>query len=265
MRTGSVRVPLRSPGRGGRRGIAGVSQELMDLRLHRPRPDAVIVRVSGPVDALTAPVLAERVGKQLDRAPFVVLDLGGVSVLGPQGLTILLMLHQEAMARGVELHIVGVERDVVRRPLHARGLGQLVRFDSTVDAVIAELPRPMGSHVDSRPTEPGGDPRSRLRSVNAGPSAAPVRHAGGGSDDEIAHGRNAPDGANLVDLASGLSINSCAPGAGDGATRVAKEANSIRRTGATHQRPGPEPESLSAGRGPAARRIRRGRPGNISR
>jgi anti-anti-sigma regulatory factor len=59
---------------------------------------------------MTAPVLAERVGKQLLRVPHVVLDLGEVSVLGPQGLTVLLMLCQEAMARGVELHVVGVER-----------------------------------------------------------------------------------------------------------------------------------------------------------
>jgi anti-anti-sigma factor len=122
----------------------------MDLRLHMPRPDVVIVRVSGAVDPVTAPVLAARVGKQLLRMPHVVLDLGEVSVLGPQGLTVLLMLYQEAMARGVELQIVGVERDAVRRPLHARGLAQLVRFDATVDAVVASLPLPVRSRVGSR-------------------------------------------------------------------------------------------------------------------
>jgi anti-anti-sigma regulatory factor len=57
---------------------------LMDLRLHMPRPDVVIVRVSGAVDPVTAPVLAALVGKQLLRMPHVVLDLGEVSVLGPQ-------------------------------------------------------------------------------------------------------------------------------------------------------------------------------------
>jgi anti-anti-sigma factor len=77
------------------------------------------------------------------RVPHVVLDLGEVSALGPQGLTVLLMLCQEAMAREVELHIVGVERDAVRRPLQARALAQLVRFDATVDAVIASLPLPV--------------------------------------------------------------------------------------------------------------------------
>ncbi|HEX4103754.1 MAG TPA: hypothetical protein VHY21_24970 [Pseudonocardiaceae bacterium] len=51
------------------------------------------------------------------------------------------MLCREAMARGVELHVVGVERDAVCRPLHARGLAELVRFDATVDALIADLPR----------------------------------------------------------------------------------------------------------------------------
>jgi anti-anti-sigma factor len=122
----------------------------MDLRLHMPRPDVVIVRVSGAVDPVAAPVLAALVGKQLLRVPHVVLNLGEVTVLGPQGLTVLLMLYQEAMARGVELQIVGVERDAVRRPLHARGLAQLVRFDATVDAVIASLPLPVRSRVGSR-------------------------------------------------------------------------------------------------------------------
>jgi anti-sigma B factor antagonist len=121
----------------------------MDLRLHMPRPDVVIVRVSGSVDPVTAPMLAQRVGKQLTRVPHVIVDLGEVSVLSPQGLTVLLMLYQEAMARGVKLHIVGVERDAVRRPLHARGLAQLVSFGATVDGVIASLPLPVRSRVDS--------------------------------------------------------------------------------------------------------------------
>lgn len=152
--------PVREVGgeRWGLRARAGGGEpELVDLRLYRPRPDVVIVRVSGTVGGVTAPVLAERVGKQLDRAPHVVLDLGDVHVLGPQGLTVLLMLHQQAMARGVELHIVGVEHDAVRRPLHARGLAQLVRLDSTVDAVIAALPRPVISRGGSGRIGPDGD------------------------------------------------------------------------------------------------------------
>jgi anti-anti-sigma factor len=119
--------------------------ERVDLRLHMLRPDVVIVRVSGTVDEVTAPLVAERVGKQLHRAPHVVLDLGDVSVLGPQGLTVLLMLHQQAMTHGSRLHIVGVKRDA----LHARDLAQLVKFDATVDMVIAMLTHPVISRGGS--------------------------------------------------------------------------------------------------------------------
>lgn len=55
----------------------------LDLRLHKPRPDVVIVRVIGTVDSFGASLLAQRVGAQLNRAGHVVIDLGGVSVLGP--------------------------------------------------------------------------------------------------------------------------------------------------------------------------------------
>jgi hypothetical protein len=53
----------------------------------------------------------------------------------------------------MQLHTVGVERDALRRPLHARGLAHLVRFDSTVDEVIAELPLPVISRAGSHPDE----------------------------------------------------------------------------------------------------------------
>ncbi|HEX4103007.1 MAG: hypothetical protein WAN20_24495 [Pseudonocardiaceae bacterium] len=94
----------------------------------------------------------------------------------------------------MQLHTVGVERDALRRPLHARGLAHLVRFDSTVDEVIAELPLPVisraGSHPDeddpdsvydlgqdhARPVGPSGEHGPRLRSVHAtGP--APDHHS----------------------------------------------------------------------------------------
>jgi anti-anti-sigma factor len=114
----------------------------MDLRLHAPTPDVVIVRVSGPVQGVAARVLVNRVGKQLSRAPHVVLDLSDVSVLDPRGLTVLSMLHQQAMARETQLHIVGVEHEVVRRALHSTGLTQLLSRESTADAVIAALPGP---------------------------------------------------------------------------------------------------------------------------
>lgn len=119
----------------------------LDLRVYAPIPDVVIVRVGGPVDNLTAPLLADRVGKQFTRAPHVIIDLGEVNILSPHGLTVLRTLHREATARGRKVHIVGAEHDVVRRPLQATDLAQLLNFASTADAVIAGLPRPIVTRV----------------------------------------------------------------------------------------------------------------------
>ncbi len=119
----------------------------------------VIVRVSGTVDRLNAPLLAELAGKQLNRAPHVVIDLGSVSVLGPQGLTVLLALHQQATARGTKLYIVGAEHDAVRRPLHVMGLAQLLSLNPTADAVVAALPRPSREWGDVT----GGGPLNATR------------------------------------------------------------------------------------------------------
>jgi anti-anti-sigma factor len=80
--------------------------------------------------------LAELVRKQLNRAPHVVIDLANVNVLGPRGLAVLLMLHQEAMALGTDLRIVGADHDAVHHPLRVTGLTQLLSFDSTADAVL---------------------------------------------------------------------------------------------------------------------------------
>lgn len=131
--------------------------ELMDLRLHAPRPDVVIVRVSGPVNGLAARRLADRVGKQLHRAPHVVLDLGEVSVLGGWGLTVLSRLHQQALARGTQLHIVGAAHDAVGRALRATGLAPLASRESTADAVIATLPGPVISGVGAGRLGPDPD------------------------------------------------------------------------------------------------------------
>ena len=124
--------------------------ELVDLlRLHTPTPDVVIVRVSGTLYRREAQLLAELARKQLNRAPHVVIDLGDVSVLGARGVAVLLTLHQEARARGTDLHIVGAEHDAVHRPLQVTGLAQLLSLDSTADAVIASLPRRARSGASS--------------------------------------------------------------------------------------------------------------------
>jgi anti-anti-sigma factor len=128
----------------GVRPCAGGEQELMDLRLHAPRSDVVIVRVSGPVDELAASVLADRVGKQLHRAPHVIVDLGDVSTLCPRGLTVLSTLYQKAMAQQTRLYIVIAEHDELQ--LHTTSLAPMLSLEPTVDAVISALSEPVMPH-----------------------------------------------------------------------------------------------------------------------
>ncbi len=161
--------PIReAPGErlGPRPRADGDEPELMDLRLHAPRRDVVIVRVSGAVDRPTAArLLADRVGKQLHRAPHVVLDLGGVSVLDCRGVAVLSTLHQQAMRRGTQLHVVGAEHRAVRRALHATGLAQLLSLEATADAVIAALPHPARPRAASGLTPGNEDPAGGLNPV----------------------------------------------------------------------------------------------------
>jgi anti-anti-sigma factor len=121
-------------------GCGGESEQRvadLDLRVHAPVPEVVIVRVRGTVDTHTAPLLAARVGQQLHRTPHVVVDLGEVTVLDPRGLAVLLTVHQTATASGTEIHTAGAERDVARRALRITGLDELLTLDPTADAVIA--------------------------------------------------------------------------------------------------------------------------------
>jgi anti-anti-sigma factor len=118
----------------------------LDVRVHTPIPEVVIVRVGGTVDRCTAPVLAQRVEKQLTRAPHVVVDLGDVTAVDPRGLAGLRTLHHQATASGTEIHITGADDDAVRHALRITGLDQLFTLDPTADMVIANL-RPVGIPV----------------------------------------------------------------------------------------------------------------------
>jgi anti-anti-sigma factor len=111
----------------------------LDLRVHAPVPEVVIVRVRDTMDTHTAPLLAARVGQQLHPAPHVVVDLTEVTVLDPPGLAVLLTVHQRATASGTQIHLAGAEHDVARRALRTTGLDQLLTLDPTADAVIAGL------------------------------------------------------------------------------------------------------------------------------
>jgi anti-anti-sigma factor len=115
----------------------------LDVRLHVPIPDVVVVRVSGAVDEVTGPALARRVGQQLGRAPHVVIDLQDVDTPCGRFLHLLWALHRRAAAAGTQLH-VSTERNEVLRSLQHSGLDQLVPVRPAAEMVVAGLVAAVG-------------------------------------------------------------------------------------------------------------------------
>lgn len=138
---GGVRAPQRQPD--------------VEVRLHAPLPQVVIVRVAGTVAGSGVGLVAERVAQQLGRAANVVLDLDEVRVLDTDGVNVVLDLHRQAIARGVRLHVAGADHEAVSAPLRLTGVvDELPDLAPCADAVVARLRRP-------DPTGgPAGGPRS---------------------------------------------------------------------------------------------------------
>lgn len=111
----------------------------MRLLVNRPGRDVVVVTVSGEVDALTAPRLAELVQHRLLARPsLLVVDLSAVAFLGVAGLGVLLRFAAEATARGVELRIVTGQSPVVQRILDVTGAGRELPITSEPEVRLAE-------------------------------------------------------------------------------------------------------------------------------
>jgi anti-anti-sigma factor len=97
----------------------------MRLLVARPGPGVVVVTVSGEVDALTAPRLAELVHHRLLATPaLLVVDLSAVTFLSVAGLRVLLRGALEATVRDVELRMVTSTSPVVQRILAVTGVGR---------------------------------------------------------------------------------------------------------------------------------------------
>lgn len=116
------------------RAVPGPDEPL-DVRLHAPSPDTVIVRVLGPLDGRSGAALAVRVRQQLHRAPHVILDLTSVTWLDLRVGIELRALRAIAADYGTHLH-VAAENERVVEGLRLIGLGEHV-VSGTADAVLA--------------------------------------------------------------------------------------------------------------------------------
>lgn len=100
------------------------------------RGRAVVLTISGEVDALTAPRLADAIERVWVHEPEVlVADLEQVAFLASAGLSVLLMAREHAARRGCELRVVAGNRETFR-PLHLTGIdGEIAVFESCTQAL----------------------------------------------------------------------------------------------------------------------------------
>ncbi|MHA6626310.1 STAS domain-containing protein [Pseudonocardia sichuanensis] len=121
--------------------VAAPEPDQLEVRLHSPTPEVVLMRVNGDLDVTTARALAARAGQQLLRAPHLVIDLTDVRFLGIRGLDTLRALHEQATATGTQVHLAAPHH-AVRRPLRLSGLDQLLPTDSSAEMILARLATP---------------------------------------------------------------------------------------------------------------------------
>jgi ABC-type transporter Mla MlaB component len=112
----------------------------LDVRLHAPTPDTVIVWLAGPLRRSTMPLLMLRVRQQLHRATRIIIDLSSVTHLDCHAVTDLLTLRVHSARCGVRLHIAGGDNGAIAEPLRLlEPFGPLT--EGNADAVLASLPR----------------------------------------------------------------------------------------------------------------------------
>jgi MFS superfamily sulfate permease-like transporter len=110
----------------------------LDVRLHAPTTDTVIVWVAGPIRQADAPLLTLRIRQQLERAMHVILDLSSVTWLEPTVAADLRTLEADADKRGCRLHIAGAGNAAIAEPLRLlESAHQLA--SGPADAVLAAL------------------------------------------------------------------------------------------------------------------------------
>jgi anti-sigma B factor antagonist len=103
--------------------------------------EAVVVSVSGEVDALTAPSVAETVlGVLGERPARVVIDLLAVSFLGSAGLALLVEAQQVAGLQHTMLRVVAAG-PVTLHPLQVTGLDRQFSVHATRDDALAAAPQ----------------------------------------------------------------------------------------------------------------------------
>jgi anti-sigma B factor antagonist len=108
-----------------------VDIDIMDLQVTDHGPDARVVTVTGEIDVVTAPDLADCLTAQLAGSRVVVVDLDGVRFLGSAGVAVLFEANELATHQGRDLQLVSHSR-TANLALQVTGLGTCFTFAESV-------------------------------------------------------------------------------------------------------------------------------------
>ncbi|MER5389267.1 STAS domain-containing protein [Saccharopolyspora sp. NPDC002686] len=109
-----------------------------------PRPDAVVITVSGTVDVETVDKLETILWPQpTSMTRLVVVDLSTMYLLNVPDLQLLTHAHMLVQARGGTLRVVTSNR-AVQEALQAAGLHALLECHSTIDTALTPTTAPPG-------------------------------------------------------------------------------------------------------------------------
>jgi anti-anti-sigma regulatory factor len=109
----------------------------LDVRLHAPSPETVIVRVDGPMHLHNSALMEIRIRQQFGRAPHVILDLSAVTWMDLEVARELRDLLAKAESCGTRLHIAA-ENEAVVEGFRRVDMGRQIVIGSA-DAVLASL------------------------------------------------------------------------------------------------------------------------------
>lgn len=115
--------------------VIKLSETLLTVR-REPRPNALIVRLEGQVDILSAPSMRTELATALgEAAETMVVDLTGLTFLGSVGIAELMRVHQQTDTDGINLIVVAPP--FIRRLLDITGVSDSLDLRASLDDVPA--------------------------------------------------------------------------------------------------------------------------------
>ena len=117
----------------------GLSADAAPLSIERVRhPAAVVSRVRGELDILTAPLLRSELNELAQGTDPAVLEVNGVSFVDSTGISVLVAGYMRFKERGLDLVLAGPQAQM-RRVLEVSGLSRVLTIHESEGAALDGL------------------------------------------------------------------------------------------------------------------------------